>query len=148
MVAAVQAPDRRVVAIQRTFLDPGGDGKADVSTPKKGLGRYHGGAVRLAPEGECLGLAEGIEDALSAMQLSGVGCWATAGAGRMASVQLPPQVREVHLFANADAPGQEGADKAAKVFSRQGRRVVLHTPPAPANDWNDLLRGALSEVAK
>ena len=73
MVAAVQAPDRRVCAIHRTFLNEYG-AKASVLTPKMALGSLGAGAVRLAKAGRVLGLAEGIEDALSAMQLCGLPC--------------------------------------------------------------------------
>ena len=34
MVSAIQAPDRRVIAVHLTFLDPAGRGKAVVSKPK------------------------------------------------------------------------------------------------------------------
>ena len=104
LVAAIQAPDRRIVAIQRIYINPRGAGKAQVTTPKKSLGCFHGGAVRLAPAGGNFGLAEGVEDALSAMQLAEVPCWAVAGT-RLHSVLLPDAVREVHLFSDTDAPG-------------------------------------------
>ena len=45
MVAAVQAPDRRVCAIHRTFLNEYG-GKAAVLVPKMALGPLGAGAVR------------------------------------------------------------------------------------------------------
>jgi hypothetical protein len=59
------------------------------------LGR---GAVQLNPpcDGE-LGLAEGVESALSATQLHGIPCWATLGAPRLSAIDLPSCVRRVHL---------------------------------------------------
>jgi hypothetical protein len=45
-----------------------------------------------------LGLAEGIETALSAMQLTGVPVWASLGGARLHRVELPPEVKEVHVF--------------------------------------------------
>src|SRR4051794_33024643 len=47
MVAAVQAPDRTICAIHRTYLRADGAGKAPVTKPRKVLGRYMGGAIRL-----------------------------------------------------------------------------------------------------
>jgi len=44
LIAAVQGPDRRVVAIHRTFLTGGGERKATVSSPKMALGPLGTGA--------------------------------------------------------------------------------------------------------
>ena len=61
-----------IVAVQRIFLDQTRDSLArDVDPPRRLLGRPGSGCVRLAPVGDCLGLAEGVETALSAMQLLG-----------------------------------------------------------------------------
>jgi hypothetical protein len=62
MVAAVQASDDRLVGLHRTYLQPHGDGKADVEPVKKMLGASRGGAVRLAAAGRRLALCEGIRD--------------------------------------------------------------------------------------
>jgi hypothetical protein len=72
MVAAVTTwPSRAVVAVHRTFITATGTGKAPVTSPKMMLGRCAGGAVRLAPAGEVLILAEGIETALSVQAANG-----------------------------------------------------------------------------
>ena len=61
------------VALQRTFLDPDEPRRArDLANPRRMLGRPGRGAVILAPAAEMLGLAEGIETALSAMILLGI----------------------------------------------------------------------------
>ena len=56
MVAGVQAPDRKITAVHRTYLRPSGTGKAQVSDPKRARGRLGAGAVRLAKAGSVLGL--------------------------------------------------------------------------------------------
>jgi hypothetical protein len=48
MVAAVQAPDRRTIAVQVTRLDPSGERKAQVLIPRRTYGALGNGAVRLA----------------------------------------------------------------------------------------------------
>ncbi len=68
MVAAVQGPDRRVTAVHRTFLARDGKGKAGFKPNKMGRGKWVGGAIRLGFDRPVLGLAEGIETALSVMQ--------------------------------------------------------------------------------
>jgi putative DNA primase/helicase len=138
IAAAVQGPDRRVIAVQLTFLDPQGWRKATVAAPRKTIGKLVRGAVRLGPAGEIIGLAEGTETALSAAQLFDMPVWACLGASRMANIWLPSETRLVTIFADRDAPGRDAAMKAANVF-RVIRDVAVKFPPAGAKDWNDAL---------
>lgn len=68
MVAGVQDPSDRVVAIHRTFLRADGSGKADVDPAKMMLGPCWRGAVRFAAAGPVLAIGEGIETCLSVLQ--------------------------------------------------------------------------------
>ncbi|MGC1861906.1 MAG: toprim domain-containing protein [Methylocystis sp.] len=136
MIAGLQAPDRRVIAVQITFLDPRGDRKAQGATPRKTIGKMHGGAVRLGPAGDVLGIAEGVETALAAMQLTGIPCWACLGSQRMARVAIPDSVRELHLFGDNDEPGRLAVEQAAKAHAH--RRVVVRFPPDGFGDYADL----------
>jgi phage/plasmid primase-like uncharacterized protein len=88
----------------------------------------------LAKAGELLGLAEGVESALSAMQLHGVPCWASLGAARLALVAIPDHVRELVVFADNDRPGRDAAERVA----RNRRAVVKY--PLNGTDWNDHLK--------
>ena len=142
LIAAVSRPDGKIVACQVLFLRPSDGQKASVATPRLTVGRLGGGAVRLGEAGDVLGLAEGVESALSAQQLAGVPCWATLGAHRLGGVKLPRGLREVHLFADDDDAGRLGAEKAAAVYTRNGLRVTLRWPPVGHTDWNDLVGGA------
>jgi putative DNA primase/helicase len=136
MVAAVQAPDRRVIAVQVTLIDPRGNRKAQVRIPRKRVGALGWGAVRLAAAGDALGLAEGVEKALAAMQLFNVPVWSSLGAGRMHRVHVPDQVSELHVFVDNDAAGQAAAERTA--HEHRHRRVVLRFPPQEFKDWDDL----------
>ena len=133
MVAAVtRCPDRRVVAIQRTFLKPDAQGKANVSQPRMALGPVAGGSVRLAPAGPRLGLAEGIEDGLAVMQAEpGLRMWACLGTSGLRSVILPPPplAAEVVILADGDEAGEAAAQDAARRFIAEGRRVSIARPP-------------------
>ena len=138
MVSAVQAPDRQICAIHRTFLTEYGT-KTTASTPKMALGPLGAGAVRLAKAGRVLGLAEGIEDALAVMQLCELPCWASLGGARLARVDLPVEVREVRIFADGDEPGREAAEKAVRRFRREGLKARAFLPPDGAKDMNEAL---------
>jgi putative DNA primase/helicase len=143
MMAGLQAGDGRVIAVQITMIDPRGDRKAQVRFPRKTFGRMHDGAVRLGPAGDVLGLAEGVETGLSAMKLFGVPTWCCLGAGRMHQVKIPDSVRELHIFADADAAGD--AAVAATAEAHRHRRIVTHRPLSPGQDWNDALRAQFEE---
>jgi len=105
MIAAVQRPDGKVVAVQSTLLTSAGR-KACVSTSRINTGALGAGAVRLGKATDVLGLAEGVETALSAMQMTNVPMWACLGVSRMHRVELPETVRELHLFGDNDDPGR------------------------------------------
>jgi hypothetical protein len=143
LVAAVQAPDRRIVAVQTTLINARGERKAPVAMPRRTVGALGAGAVRLAAATDALGLAEGTEKALAAMQLFDVPCWASLGAGRMHRVAIPQGVRELHLFLDNDEAGRAAAERTA--YANRTRKVVLHFPPADCKDWDDVTRTRANE---
>ena len=102
------------------------------------------GAVHLGPAGFVLGIAEGIETGLSAMELFGVPVWCSLSASRLDRLWLPSESLEIHLFGDRGGPGVEAVEHAVKAYQAQGRRVVVRFPPERFGDWNDVLR---SEVA-
>jgi putative DNA primase/helicase len=140
LVAAVTGNDHKVIAIHRTFLLPDGRGKAHVGKPKLALGTLGTGAVRLAPAKSRIGLAEGIETALSAMQLFDVPTWATLGAQRMDDIAIPRVVERIILFGDRGEAGEVAAHKAGEHFAELGYHVEGKFPPEGFGDWNDALR--------
>ncbi len=138
LVAGVTNGGGKFVAIHRTFLKLNGGGKAAVPDPKMALGALQDGAVRLGRAGKVLGLAEGIETALSAQQLFELPVWAVLGS-RFDGVAIPADVIEVQIFADNGAPGQEAAAKARDTFTKAGKRVATRRPPEGFGDWNNAL---------
>ncbi len=145
LVAALQASDRRIIAVQVTMIDPRGDRKAQVRFARKTFGHMHDGAVRLGPAGEVLGLAEGVETGLSAMQLFDLPVWCALGAGRMHSVMIPDSVRELHVFADRDEAGERAVERTLEAHSH--RRVIVRAPTQPHSDFNDAVRAIADEEA-
>jgi putative DNA primase/helicase len=77
MVALVTSGDTgSPIAIHRTFLARGGQGKAPVDPAKMMLGPCRGGVVRLGEVRDVLMVGEGIETCLAAMQATGNPAWA------------------------------------------------------------------------
>ena len=73
---------------------------------------------------DLLGLAicEGIEDALSIHEATGLGAWATGTASRLPAVAdaVPDYTDCVTIFADADKAGQENAAKLAARLNARG----------------------------
>ncbi len=144
MVAAVTRwPSFEVTGLHRTFLLPGGAGKAQVSQSKMMAGLCGGGAVRLAPAGLSLAVTEGIETGLSVQQATGTPTWAALSTSGIKSLVLPdlPIASEIIIAADNDesGQGQHAAEIAAERWSLEGRKVRIALPPIPGTDFNDLL---------
>jgi putative DNA primase/helicase len=137
LIAGVQDPDGKIIAIQQTSLTRNG-GKVS-SQPRMTLGGLGAGAIRLGAAARVMGLAEGTETALSAMQMTSMTVWASLGAQRLDKVWLPPIVETVHLFGDNDNAGREAVERATHVHISEGRAVVPRFPPDRCGDYNDLL---------
>lgn len=137
VIAAVR-DDTGIVGIHRTFLDPATGAPASLARPKLALGSLGNGAVRLGGVAACLGLAEGIETALSVMQLFGLPCWATLGAERFAQVSLPGEVRCLFLFLDNDQGGRRAEALARRHYSSL-QQIEIRRPQDVGFDWNDVL---------
>lgn len=140
MLAALHERER-LVALQRTFLAPDEPRRArDLGNPRRMLGRPGNGAVVLAPATHTLGLAEGIETALSAILLLDIPVWATLGNERLPHIAIPDTVTRLILLPDNDRGGRIGAAKAAEAYAMPGRTIETLWPPDGLNDWNDVLR--------
>ena len=144
LIAAVQAPNGEIIAVQVTRLTAEGK-KADVAVPRITTGSLGFGAVRLGGAGDILGIAEGIETALSAMQIFNIPVWACFGAARMDRVAIPVSVRELHIFGDNDGPGRTAAERTAGIH--RARKRVLRFPSKEHKDFNDLLQAKCGRAA-
>ena len=141
LVAPVVDVNGDAVTAHVTYLADGR--KAAVDAPRKIISKMtgrQGCAVRLLPlAGDVLGVAEGIETALAASILHGdAPVWAALNTSMLAKFVPPPAVRHVLIFADRDVAGLEAA--WALRDELDGRCTVeLRTPPAPANDWADVM---------
>jgi len=138
MIAAIEN-DLGLVAVQRTFLDPHDVLHKPVAKPKVSLGLLGTAAIRLAPATDELGLAEGIEDAQSAMEWFGTPTWALAGVERLAFVAIPEKVRRVIVYGDRGRAAERLFAKALDHLSANGREVVSRLPEHH-DDWNDAWR--------
>jgi putative DNA primase/helicase len=134
MIAAFEQPYHGITAIQKTPI------KSDFTRGDRlTKGPLGAGAVRLGAPQETMGIAEGVETALSAMMLTGMTVWASLGGGRLHNVELPPFVRDVHIFADNDETGRAVAYRASDVHRELGRSVKIRRPPPQFKDFNDFI---------
>lgn len=143
MACAVRDVQGNIQAIHRTFLDLDG-AKLRHEISKMSLGPIRGCAIQLAVPGKVLGLAEGVETALSAMQMSELPVWCAVSAGNMREVLLPDPVREVVIFGDNGQAGEKAANDTAAILHQEGRTVRIAYPPEGYGDFNDLLKGGMA----
>jgi Toprim domain len=151
MVALFVNPMGAPITLHVTYLRVDGTGKAAVRSPKKILGvpesgSTRAGAIRLHEpcEGR-LGVAEGIESALSMHLLQRVPVWSAYCADNLQHVRLPDRLRELYIGADVDANGKGVA--VAQALAERVNRTSPHTrtfivlPDVKgAGDLNDELR--------
>lgn len=103
MIAIVTGPDGALSTLHRTYLTNDGR-KAPVTEPRRLMPGIiaKGAAIRLGPAGDVLGIAEGIETALSVTALFGVPCWAAVSAAMLAAWQPPPEAKRIIVFGDND----------------------------------------------
>lgn len=146
MIAAIEN-DEGVIAVQRTFLDPADVLRKPIPKPKVSLGLLGTAAIRLAPATDELGLAEGIEDALSATAWFGTPTWALAGVERLAFVAIPEKVRRIIVYADRGEAAERLLEKAREHLTGNGRELVPQVPKLH-KDWNDAWRAHLRAPAQ
>ena len=143
------------------------DARAPIEVRKKTLGRMGTGAVRLAPAGPVLGLAEGVETAIAASMLYRLPVWATCGLSRLGypahwseprdgskpcwieerppSIWIPPEVRQLFIFGDRGSIGETVASFAADWWHARGVSTAQAVfPDAGYGDFNDQLLGRMT----
>ncbi|MBU6232574.1 toprim domain-containing protein, partial [Patescibacteria group bacterium] len=131
MVACLE-DDSGILAIQRTYLTE--DGHKRPGANKLSLGRMHGAAVQLSPARATLGLAEGIETAMSASILYSMPVWASLSCTRLPETKIPNIVETLVIFADAGRPGLDNAIKAVQRHARRDLTVIIEQ--AQEDDFN------------
>ena len=147
MIALFTGSDGKPATLHRTYLTSNGR-KAPLDPVRLFMpGKIAvGGAVRLDTFSDKLGIAEGIETALSVSTIHDVPCWATLTEGLMRAWEPPPQVKYVVVFGDNDEKfvGQAAAyELAVKLAKRKDLFVEVRIPKLVGHDWNDTLREAM-----
>lgn len=139
MIARVSDPDGNGVQLHKTLFNPDGSkaGRKMMRAPLP-----PGSAIRLYdPVMGVLGVAEGIETAISASRLFKCPVWALINANNLEKWAPPPGVEHVMIFGDNDSSftGQAAAYGLAKRLVAMGHyQVDVRIPTEAGHDWNDV----------
>lgn len=144
MIARVTDVNDSGVNIHRTFLTLNGENSVIKGEKKLMRGEVpKGSAIRLSPVEKTLGVAEGIETALSARILFGVPTWSVISTVGMVNWIPPEETETVVIYGDNDQnyAGQAAACALAnKLVVKYKKKVEVRLPPSVGCDWNDMLR--------
>lgn len=146
-----------IIYVHKTFLEHGR--KAKIDSNKKiysaldnkhhcdecGNTSSHSCAIRLFEHGDMLGIAEGIETALAATQLSKIPCWAAMNTAILKIFKAPKGVKTLVIFADND---RHGAGLAAAfacanknvLANNDVEQVLIRWNEDYGVDFNDMLK--------
>jgi hypothetical protein len=121
--------DAAVTGVQLIRLLPDGSDRERVPGAKIRIGLGVTEPVMLAPPNDLLGLVvtEGIEDALVAHQATGLGAWASGGAGFLAKLaaHVPNYIETATIIVDDNEAGRTGSAELAERLDARGIEVVL-----------------------
>ena len=139
MIAAVTDLDGKITGAHRTWLDPSGDDKAPIDTPRRATGHLLGHAVRFGVAGEVMAAGEGIETMLSLRCVIPTMPMAAAlSAAHLAAILFPGTLRRLYI-ARDDDPAGDGA--MATLIDRAQKTGIEALPLSPRlGDFNEDLR--------
>jgi putative DNA primase/helicase len=131
--------------LHATYLTITGE-KADVPHVKRFFNGCHvpaGGAVRLQPAAEEMGVSTGVETAMSAAQKYGLPVWATLSDGGLVKFEPPPECKRLTIFGDRDKnfSGQHVSYSLAyRLAQRPTLKVVVSLPPHGLKDFNEVVQ--------
>ena len=136
LVAAVTGGDGAIHGVQRTWLDRQTPSKANVTPPRKALGRILGRAVRFGRPDTTLLVGEGIETVLSILTAVPGGIAAAALSARSLGAFRPPEgISRLVIARDNDTEGEQAAERLARRCARDG--LESHVIVSEYGDFND-----------
>lgn len=142
MAAKISAPDGSGVSVHKTYVTSNGS-KANLDPAKVMMAGplVPGASIWLSDPAEHMGIAEGIETALSAAILHKVPTWAAISASMMKSFEPPVICKKLTIYSDNDPNfvGQSAAYELARKLVATRQIDVEVMVPDQIGDWNDVL---------
>ncbi|WP_158646966.1 DUF7146 domain-containing protein [Bradyrhizobium huanghuaihaiense] len=118
-----------IAGIHLTRIRNDGTGKAGTQSDKIMIGSSAGSPIVLAPPNDLLGVAitEGIEDALSVHEATGLGAWAAGAANRLPALAdaVPDHIDCLTIVADPDEVGRHQSRQLEKLLKHRGFEVIV-----------------------
>ncbi|MER9203544.1 toprim domain-containing protein [Mesorhizobium sp. M0933] len=143
LIAAVTSFDGKITGLQRTWLDPSGQGKAQLADPRRSLGHLLGNAIWLGLDPGApvpvMAAGEGFETMASLkVVMPALPVAAATSANHLAGLTFPPGCRRLYIAADADAAGRHGIERLSQRAGEAGILALVLRPQL--GDFNDDLR--------
>ena len=143
LIAAVTGLDGRITGLQRTWLAPDGNGKAQIADPRRSLGHLLGNGIWLGLEPgtsvSVIAAGEGFETMASLRSvMPALPVAAATSANHLAGLIFPPGCRRLYIAADADAAGRHGIERLSQRAGKAGILALVLRPQL--GDFNDDLR--------
>lgn len=143
LIAAVTNFDGEITGLQRTWLDPSGQGKAQLTDPRRSLGDLLGNGIWLGRQPDepvpVMAAGEGFETMASVkVVMPALPVAAATSANHLAGLTFPPGCRRLYIAADADAAGRHGIGRLSQRAGEAGILALVLRPQL--GDFNDDLR--------
>jgi hypothetical protein len=139
MIAAVTDLNGRITGVHRTWLDPSGQDKAPVDTPRRAMGYLLGNGARFGAATDVMAAGEGIETMLSLRYaLPNLAMVAALSANHLAAILFPATLRRLYVARDNDAAGNAAFATLAERAQATGIEALPLSPTL--QDFNDDLQ--------
>src|SRR5262249_45957014 len=139
LIAAVTDLAGKITGAHRTWLDPSGDDKAPVHTPRRAMGHLLGHGVRFGVATHVMAAGEGLEAKLSLRcALPHLPMLAALSANHLTAILLPATLRRLYVARDRDPAGDLSVATLTERAQSAGIEVLTATPTL--GDFNEDLR--------
>jgi hypothetical protein len=139
LIAAVTDLAGTITGAHRTWLDPSGNNKAPVDTPRRAMGHLLGHGVRFGSATDVMAAGEGIETMLSLRSaLPHLPLVAALSANHLAAILFPATLRRLYVARDDDPAG----DLAMATLTERAHSAGIEALPLSPSlgDFNEDLR--------
>jgi len=139
LIAAITDLKGTITGVHRTWLDPSGETKAPVSTPRRSMGLINGQGIHIGKAGGIVAIGEGLETMLSLRTaLPDLPVIAAGSANHLDALLLPNGLHRLYVAEDDDPAGRRATNSVMTRAEAAGIEAMRLSPAL--GDFNDDLR--------